>query len=373
MHTVASLLACAYVFGSPYCGPWFVVAVRVLFWMYVAVAFTSAVLQYLHLFCAPVHRLTIQSMTPAWILPIFPVLLGAVVASIIAPAQPLSSRWTITVAGITLLGMGWMVAFLILPLYLYRLMTLGLPAPNLRPGMFIAVGPPAFTGLALINFGSAITTSGDLEYLADKRLVLPVLAVMADLTAIFLWAFSFWFFSFSLIAVLSGIRRMSFHLVWWAVVFPNIVLALTTGCIGQRLNSHGIMWVGSAMTILLTAAWLFVVVINAYALLTQQIMMLGKDEDKGEQNLISMLHDRVLDRLQIAIKTTTRSRMSSSRFMVEPGLSLQQPLHFVNGAVFGARIAALILYQAGVNGNTFTQKPLFARSICVTCLTHCKS
>lgn len=220
-------------------------------------------------------------MTPAWLLPIFPTLLGAVLASIIAPAQPLLSRWTIVLAGITLLGMGWMVAFLILPLYLYRLMTLGLPAPNLRPGMFIAVGPPAFTGLALINFGSILADSHDLTYFVDRRETLLVLAVFADFTAVFLWAFSFWFFSFSLIAVLLGSGKMSFHLVWWAIVFPNIVLALTTGRIGQRLNSQGIMWVASAMTIMLTVAWILAMVLNLRAVLTSRIMMLGKDEDKG--------------------------------------------------------------------------------------------
>lgn len=262
---------------------------RVLFWIYIAFAFTLAVIQYLYLFSAPAHRLTIQSMTPAWILPIFPVLLGAVLASIIAPAQPLSSRWTIVVCGITLLGMGWMVAFLILPLYLYRLISHGLPAPNLRPGMFIAVGPPAFTGLALINFGSTLAASKDIKYFADRQAALTVLSAFADLAAVFLWAFSFWFFCFSLVAVMSGIRRMSFHLVWWASVFPNIVLGLTTGRIGQRLESQGIMWVASVMAILLTGAWIFVIALNVRAVMSRQIMMPGKDEDKGECQLSERL------------------------------------------------------------------------------------
>ena len=62
---------------------------RVTLWLYVSLAFISAVLQYLHLFSAPAKRLTIQSMTPAWILPIFPIILGGLLASIVAPGQPL--------------------------------------------------------------------------------------------------------------------------------------------------------------------------------------------------------------------------------------------------------------------------------------------
>jgi len=221
-------------------------------------------------------------MTPAWTLPIFPVLFGAVLASIIAPAQPLTGRWTITIGGITLLGMGWLVAFLIYPIYLYRLMTFGLPAPNLRPGMFIAVGPPAFTGLALINFGSVLANSSELHFFANREVALAVLSAFADLAAVFLWAFSFWIFSFSLIAIAQGVGRMSFHLVWWASVFPNIVLSLTTGRIGQRLESEGIMWVASVMTIMLTAAWIFVLTFNVRAVYSRQIMMPGKGEDKGK-------------------------------------------------------------------------------------------
>jgi tellurite resistance protein TehA-like permease len=40
--------------------------------------------------------------------------------------------------------------------YIQRLMQYGFPTPNLRPGMFIAVGPPSFTSLALIGMSSAI-------------------------------------------------------------------------------------------------------------------------------------------------------------------------------------------------------------------------
>ena len=74
MHqsTVANLLGCTQYYGAQHCGPWFDVAMRICFWIYVALGFIAAVLQYLYLFAAPAERLTIQSMTPAWILPVFP-------------------------------------------------------------------------------------------------------------------------------------------------------------------------------------------------------------------------------------------------------------------------------------------------------------
>jgi len=67
---VANVIGSAQAYGGPYCGAWFTVAMAVLFWIYVAVAFCSAVVQYLSLFNGRPNRLTIQSMTPSWILPI---------------------------------------------------------------------------------------------------------------------------------------------------------------------------------------------------------------------------------------------------------------------------------------------------------------
>jgi tellurite resistance protein TehA-like permease len=221
-------------------------------------------------------------MTPAWILPIFPTIFGGLLASIVAPGQPLADSWTMVVGGITLLGMGWMIAFLIYGIYMYRLISFGLPAPNLRPGMFIAVGPPAFTGLAVVNFGASLTRLAEHGYFAgEKEGAIVALRVLADFAAIFLWAFAFWFFCVSLVAVVLGVRGMSFHLVWWALVFPNIALALVTGRIGERLESRGIMGIASAMAVLLVVAWLFVAVLNLRAVVVGQIMTPGKDEDKG--------------------------------------------------------------------------------------------
>jgi tellurite resistance protein TehA-like permease len=119
-------------------------------------------------------------------------------------------------------------------------------------------------------------------YFAGKKAeAIVALQAIADFVAIFLWAFGFWFFCVSLVAVVLGMRGMSFHLVWWASVFPNIALALVTGRIGQRLESEGIMGIASAMAILLVMAWLFVAVLNVRAVVVRQIMMPGKDEDKG--------------------------------------------------------------------------------------------
>ena len=245
-----------------------------------AIAFISSALQYLQLFTG-VIRLTLQGMTPAWILPIFPILLGGVLAGIVASDQPPMNALTVIVGGITYLGLGWMVAFLMYAVFLHRLMQHGLPKPDLRPGMFITAGPPCFTGTALIGFGKSLTLTAGQGYFADNSRAIEVLQTVANFAAIFLWTFGFWFFCISLIAVVLGMREMTFHLIWWALVFPNIALALATGRIGEVLESEAIMWIASVMTILLVATWIFVILLNARAVIRGDIMMPGKDEDRG--------------------------------------------------------------------------------------------
>ncbi|KAI9819170.1 MAG: hypothetical protein M1827_007326 [Pycnora praestabilis] len=60
-------------YGAPSSGHWIIAALRILFWTYAALTFLNAVFQYYLLFTG--KPLTLQSMTPAWILPIFPVML----------------------------------------------------------------------------------------------------------------------------------------------------------------------------------------------------------------------------------------------------------------------------------------------------------
>jgi tellurite resistance protein TehA-like permease len=75
---------------------------------------------------------------------------------------------------------------------------------------------------------------------------------------------------------------MSFHLVWYALVFPNVGFTLALIDIGEQLLSPGIQWVGSVMTVILVAVWLFVLSQHLKAVMTKQIMMPGSDEDKGQ-------------------------------------------------------------------------------------------
>lgn len=277
--SLAIILANSAIYGIPASGPWLPVALRVCFWIYAALAISSSVMQYTMVFKGA--KLKIKSMSPLWIFPIFPTLLTGVLASTIAPSQPPSQRLPILVAGVTYLGLGFSVAFILYALYLHRLTQEGFPAPPMRPGMFIAVGPPGFTATGLIGLSRSIPD--DYAYFARFPAASQILKVLALWVGIWLWALAFWFFAFSFIALVMGVarKRIRFSLAWWAIVFPNTAFTIATCLIGEELDSDGIKGVASAMTILIVIAWFVVLASHIRAVILSKVLWPGRDEDFG--------------------------------------------------------------------------------------------
>jgi C4-dicarboxylate transporter/malic acid transport protein len=290
--SISNLLSNIQDYGVPHCGPWLVVTLRVIFWVYVACTFSVAVGQYFFLFTG--KPLTIQSMTPAWLLPVFPIMLCGTLAALLSPSQPPDQALPILIAGISFQGLGMLIATFMYGGYLSRLMSQGLPSPNTRPGMFVAVGPPAFTGLALLGISQDLTriypSYGTITHVSNPETIPDVLRIIAVSAAVFLWATSFWFFSIALVSVIDGAlgRRkgkeygMNFHLVWWSFVFPNVGFTICTISIGKALGSEGILWVGTVMTVILVAVWTFVSSMHVRAIWKGQILWPGKDEDHDQ-------------------------------------------------------------------------------------------
>jgi len=207
-------------------------------------------------------------------------MLSGTIASLIAPDQPPEQRLPIIIAGVTFQGLGILVSMIMYPIYLGHLMVDGLPAIDLRPGMFISVGPPCFTSLALIGMGNALPPN--YSFFASHPIAIEVLQTVALFTACFLWSLGFWFFCISLISAVGGIPKMTFHLTWWAFVFPNVGFTIATIEIGREFESEGILWVGSGMTVLVVLGWMFVFVSHMTAVWRHKILWPGRDEDKDE-------------------------------------------------------------------------------------------
>lgn len=281
--SIATIINNTQAYIAPHVGDWIVTALRVAFWTYTTCTFLVAVFLYYVLFTQKQQEL--MSVTPAWLLPIFPIMLVGTVASALAGYQSPIHSMPMLIAGLTCQGLGFFVALGMYGLWVGRLMSVGLP--HGRPGMFIAVGPPSFTALALIgmaNDAAKVFPQGFvIEGIRNKIVVIDVLRIMALLIAIFLWTFGFWFFFLTTIAVITGIPTGGgFHLSWWTFVFPNVGFTIGLINIGKALASEPILWLTSFMTIALFFTWLFVAVNQIRAVYQREILWTGKDEDYDE-------------------------------------------------------------------------------------------
>lgn len=112
-------------YGSAVCGPWLQKALQVCFWLYTGSVILVAVFQYYVLFIS--QRLEISKMVPAWILPIYPLLVTGPLAGVLLANQPASSAVPIFVSGVLSQGLGWMVATFLYVIWTLRLFSADLP------------------------------------------------------------------------------------------------------------------------------------------------------------------------------------------------------------------------------------------------------
>lgn len=267
------------VYGVPSSREYLISVERVLFWIYMACTLLLAVVQYWSIFTGGPKR--IEALTPVFILPIFPVMLCGTIAATIAGSQPAYHAAPILIAGVTCQGLGFMVFLLITSSYTGRLIIAGLPEPNMRPGMFMVVGPPSFTSLALIAMSSAAGEILPPQFIIQAKSVptADVLLIIAVFFGIFLWALSLWLLSTAMVSTITCARQLTFRLSWWAFVFPNVGFTISTIEIGTAIGSTVILQFTSFLTCVLVAAWLLVGYCHVRAVWQRQILWPGMDED----------------------------------------------------------------------------------------------
>lgn len=144
------ILNCTQSYGAPSTGPWLINALTVLFWIYCAVVFLVAVFQYYVFFQK--QRLKVANAMPAWIFPIYPLLVVGPMAGTFIPSQPQSQAYPMLVGAVLFQGVAWLVALMMYSIYTQRLMGSELPPPPTRPGMYVSVGPAGGSSLTATIF-----------------------------------------------------------------------------------------------------------------------------------------------------------------------------------------------------------------------------
>lgn len=258
-------------------GPTWSTLLLVTFWIYFAFSLLLSLLCYTLLFSRAEQ--TLHHMSPAWVLPIFPLMLCGSVSAAILPTQSAVHAIPIAVCGLACQGLGLMLSCMMYAVLLLRLMTVGFPPPKGRMGLLMCCGPPAFTILCLLGLSTSLR-----PFLEDS-LYGPLYA-FALASSIGLWLICGWFYLITVASLLNVLAdrklrgEMEFTLGWWAAIFPITGWANATWELGRELNSGAVQHFAQGMVVWLIMVFVGVAAAMVRAVVKGGIMKEGKDEDR---------------------------------------------------------------------------------------------
>jgi tellurite resistance protein TehA-like permease len=128
-------------------------------------------------------------MTPIWVFPAYPMLLiGPLAGTLGGKLEPSRSLPTILV-GTTIQGVGFQVSLMVYSAFIYRLMSQKLPKENIRPGMFVSVGPSGFTAAGIVNMAAEAKKTFPVHFLGNGLLAAEIIKVVVDFAALWVWGY----------------------------------------------------------------------------------------------------------------------------------------------------------------------------------------
>ena len=128
-------------------------------------------------------------MTPVWIFPAYPLLVVGPLAVLLSGPSYIDETRTLDVmiAGFVCQGIGFLVSMTIYSAFIYRLMTQKLPQENVRPGMFVSVGPSGFTCVAVAGLASHAPAALSPDFMGDGKLAGSILHVVGSFASLWFW------------------------------------------------------------------------------------------------------------------------------------------------------------------------------------------
>jgi tellurite resistance protein TehA-like permease len=205
-------------------------------------------------------------MTPVWVFPGYPLLLtapfGGTLITVAINSGQLNSLNAVAIAfaSVSVQGAAFSISFMICAAFLYRLMTQKLPRDAQRPGVFISIGPFAFTVAGIVMLGNRAEEIVPADFLGNTHAVF-ILRVLSVMVGVWLWGLSIWFFlvsTGSLWKYLKPDHRLPFQMTWFSFVFPNTALVTATLQLGRAFNSSALEVLGCVLAGCLVLVWLLV-------------------------------------------------------------------------------------------------------------------
>lgn len=270
-------------------------------WAYIALAFwwidiVLAVLVSLGMlfFMFTRQQQTNETLSPSWLLPIVACVVaaasGSVVAEALAPYNPQLARATL-IAAYVVWGLGVPLAFMVIPLVIYRFALGGPPDATHIGSVFLPLGPCGQGAYGIINMG---VVARKLAYSGTSIVakiggngalrIADTLYAAGLVTGLILWGLALAWYILGMGLFLRQIKKQpsllteGFGLGLWALTFPIGVFGTSTIALGNELESTAFKVIASFIAVQVILTWMFVSVVTVVKAVKGQLMAIEAEE-----------------------------------------------------------------------------------------------
>ncbi|KAJ2957131.1 hypothetical protein NQZ79_g7116 [Umbelopsis isabellina] len=234
---LATIVNATVLIAVPAYGGWAIILSLVLWWIDVAITIVTVTAIPLLMFEA--HKLTLQSMTAAWLLPIVPAVVAASSGGLLATVLPTAQAQICIVVSYVLWGMGLGLATLILALYLHRITIHNLPNAEVIVSAFLPLGPMGQGAYGIVQLGKAskmVLSDTDMLHGTHTGEIIETTTTLAGLL---LWGFGLWWLCHGILSVTTRAltNKLLFNMGFWGFIFPLGVFTAATINLAGQLNS----------------------------------------------------------------------------------------------------------------------------------------
>ncbi|KAG2172660.1 hypothetical protein INT43_000007 [Umbelopsis isabellina] len=234
---LATIVNATLLIAVPKYGDWAIILSHVLWWIDVAI--TIVIVTAIPLLMFEAHKLTLQSMTAAWLLPVVPAVVAASSGALLATVLPVAQAKICIVVSYVLWGMGLGLATLILALYLHRITIHSLPNAEVIVSAFLPLGPMGQGSYGIVQLGKAskmVLSDSDMLHGTSTG---EVIEIVTTLTGLLLWGFGLWWLCHGIFSVtIRALKnKMPFNMGFWGFIFPLGAYTSATIILAGQLNS----------------------------------------------------------------------------------------------------------------------------------------
>lgn len=180
----------------------------------------------------------LSRMTAVWLLPVVTLIVASSSGGILAPVvYNFSARHALITLAVStcMVSIGLTLAFMILTMYLLRLVVYGLPPGASVLSVFIPLGPMGQGGYSILLLGQGYKRMFPLAYGSSDVLTATrtgeIINVVCVCAAIVLWSLASMWLAYALLALAEVLpsNRFPFKLPFWGLIFPNVNISSPIG------------------------------------------------------------------------------------------------------------------------------------------------